>query len=124
LGSGLAAGWGYALSSLSIRFVEALAPACIIVSIAAQALFVFVRREYDAPWWRVAFSYAIMLLFLDPVLANPHTGAITRVMLPLTVGFNVLLARESRATPFWSWFVAGNLHLLPAYYVVPLVPWS
>jgi len=122
LGSGLASSWGDALSLLTTRFSKALTPACIIVSIAVQALFVFVRREYDAAWWRVAFSYAIMLLFLDPVLANPHTGAITRVMLPLTVGFNVLLARESRATHFWSWFVAGNVHLLPAYSVLPLIP--
>ena len=33
----------------------------------------------------------------------------TRVVLPLTFGFNVLLRRETRA--FWPWYVAGNLHL-------------
>ena len=123
LGTGLASSWGDALSMLTTRFFEALGPACIIVSIAVQALFVFIRRDYAAPWWRIAFVYAVMLLFLDPVLANPHTGAITRVMLPLTVGFNVLLAREPRPATFWSWFVAGNIHLLPAFSVLPLIPW-
>ena len=54
---------------------------------------------------------------------NPLTGAITRVLLPLTVGFNVLLASESRPGRFWPWFAAGNLHLLSAVTVMPLLPW-
>jgi len=45
------------------------------------------------------------------------------VMLPLTVGFNVLLAQEARPLRFWAWFAAGNLHLLPAVHVLPLIPW-
>ena len=51
---------------------------------------------YKAPWWRVAVAYVGLMLVLDRVLADPHTGAITRVLLPLTVGFNILLAAESR----------------------------
>jgi hypothetical protein len=62
------------------------------------------------------------MLLLDTVRANPHTGAITRVLLPMTVGFNVLLAREAPATRFWPWFVCGNLHLLSANSVMPLIP--
>lgn len=123
LGTGLATGWRDALSTVANRFPDAIGPAAIIIALAAQAVFVFVRRDFAAPWWRVACAYAVMMLFLDPVLANPHTGAITRVMLPLTVGFNVLLAGEPRPSRFWPWFVAGNLHLLPASYVLPLVPW-
>ncbi len=123
LGTGLAASWGDALSMLTNRFPAGVMPACIIVALAVQAIFIFVRRDYAAPWWRVACAYAVMLLFLDPVLANPQTGAITRVMLPLTVGFNILLATEVRPRRFWAWFVVGNLHLLPAYYVMPLAPW-
>jgi hypothetical protein len=83
---------------------------------------VFVRRDYRSPWWRVACVYAVMMLFLDPVLVAPLTGAITRVMLPLTVGFNILLAKEAPATRFWPWFIAGNLHLLTVLQVMPLIP--
>jgi hypothetical protein len=72
------------------------------------------RWEYQSPWWRVAVAYVALMLVLDRVLADPHTGAITRVLLPLTVGFNVLLASESRPLRFWSWFTAGNLHVLSA----------
>ena len=124
LGTGLAASWGDALSMLTKRFPAA--GSCRPASSSRwprRPSFIFVRRDYAAPWWRVACAYAVMLLFLDPVLANPQTGAITRVMLPLTVGFNILLATEVRPRRFWTWFVVGNLHLLPAYYVMPLAPW-
>jgi hypothetical protein len=63
-----------------------------------------------------------MLLFLDPVLVAPSTAAITRVMLPLAVGFNILIAREPRAAHFWPWFTLGNLHLVTVFQVMPLVP--
>jgi hypothetical protein len=82
-----------------------------------------VRREYLAPWWRVGAAYAGLMLLLDPVLANPLTGAITRVLLPLTVSFNVLIAGERRPAHFWTWWVAGNLHVLSALTVMPLKPW-
>jgi hypothetical protein len=89
-----------------------------LFSLAVQAAYLLVQREYSAPWWRVAAAYAVLMLLLDPVLANPHTGAITRVLLPLTVGFNLLLAHEPRWSRFWPWFAAGNLHLLAAYTVL------
>jgi hypothetical protein len=55
---------------------------------------VLIRREYGMPWWRLALAYAVLMLLLDRDLANPNTGALTRVLLPLTVGFNILLASE------------------------------
>jgi hypothetical protein len=94
----------------------------LLLSLAAQAAYLLVRRNYTSPWWRVALAYAMLMLLLDPVLANPHTGAITRVLLPLTVGFNILLAGEPRPSRFWPWFVIGNLHLLAGVGVMPLLP--
>jgi hypothetical protein len=85
-----------------------------LFALGVQAAYLLVRREYQSPWWRVAAGYAVLMLLLDRTLSDPHTGAITRVLLPLTVGFNVLLANESRASRFWPWAIAGNLHLLPA----------
>ena len=94
-----------------------------LLALAVQAGYLLVHREYHAPWWRVAAGYAVLMLLLDRTLSDPHTGAITRVLLPLTVGFNVLLATERRAGRFWPWFVAGNLHLLPATRLMAGVPW-
>jgi hypothetical protein len=95
----------------------------LLFALAAQALYLFTRREYAAPWWRVAAAYAVLMLLLDRVLATPATGAITRVLLPMTIGFNVLLASEQRSTRFWPWFAAGNLHLISIFRVMPLLPW-
>jgi hypothetical protein len=123
-GSGLVQNWRDVLAGLgsSLRGLDSLFPAFILLSVAVQAAFIFVRRQYLVPWWRVGCVYAIMLLFLDPVLVAPATAAITRVMLPLTVGFNILLARENRPGHFWPWFVAGNLHLVTVLQVMPLIP--
>jgi len=123
-GSGLAQNCRIVLTGLSSsrHVLQSLFPACILLSIVVQAAFIFFRREYLAPWWRVACVYGIMLLFLDPVLVAPSTAAITRVMLPLTFGFNILLAREPRARHFWPWFALGNLHLVTVYQVMPIVP--
>jgi hypothetical protein len=92
----------------------------LMASLVVQAAYVLVRRDYAAAWWRVAVPYVVLMLLLDRVLADPRTGAVTRVMLPLTVAFNVLLAAERRPVRFWSWFVAGNLHVLSALTVMPL----
>ena len=92
---------------------------CLLSSLAVQACYLAVRREYARPWWRVAVAYAVLMLLLDRILADPNTGAITRVLMPMTFGFNVLLATERRER-FWPWFVLGNAHLLAAYSVMPL----
>jgi hypothetical protein len=126
IGSGLAQNWRALLGTvISTRRVgDAIVPACILLSVVTQAAFIFVRRDYLAPWWRVACAYGVMLLFLDPVLVAPSTAAITRVMLPLTTGFNILLAQEERPARFWPWFVAGNLDLVTVLRVMPLIPWQ
>jgi glycosyl transferase family 87 len=94
----------------------------MLSSLIVQAVYVLVRREYRAAWWRVAVPFVVLMLLLDRVLADPNTGAITRILLPLTVGFNILLTTESRPAPFWAWFAAGNLHLLSAVTVMPVLP--
>jgi hypothetical protein len=92
----------------------------LLFALAVQACYIVVRREYRMPWWRVAAAYAALMLVLDRDLANPNTGAITRVLLPLTVGFNILLTSEASPRRFWAWFVAGNTHLILARWVMPL----
>lgn len=121
-GTALTARWMQTLGAVRAGGLfsgEGLALA-LLSSMVVQAVYVLLRRKYSDPWWRVAVPYVVLMLLLDRVLADPHTGAITRILLPLTVGFNILLATESRPGRFWSWFAAGNLHLLSALTVMPL----
>lgn len=123
-GTGLAKPWTQTMQGAiahGVLSTDALA-LCLLLSLAVQALHLFVVRTYGDPWWRVGVAYAVLMLLLDQVLANPVTGAITRVLLPMTVAFNILLARRSSAWRFWPWVLLGNLHLLPALRVMPLTP--
>ena len=96
---------------------------CLLISLAVQALYLIIRRNYSSPWWRIGIVYAALMVLLDRSLADPLTGAITRVLLPMTVAFNIQLADEARWSRFWPWFAIGNLHLLGANAVMPLIPW-
>ena len=92
---------------------------CVVLPLFVQAVYLMVRPRPASPWWRVAIAYVVLMALLDTVVWNPANGAITRVMLPLTVGFNVLLTKgEVSGRRFWPWFVVGNLHLFPALWVL------
>lgn len=100
-------------------FSESGLALCIVFPLFVQAAYLLVRPRPTAPWWRVAGAYAVLMVLLDTVVWSPGNGAITRVMLPMTVGFNVLLTKgEVSGGRFWPWFVAGNLHLVPGLWVL------
>ena len=40
----------------------------VVVSLAAQAAYLFYRRDYSSPWWRVALPYAVLMLTVDQVV--------------------------------------------------------
>jgi hypothetical protein len=112
---------GVALSAELISTMrQASLPAlCILGSLAVQAAYIVARvRRYQDPWWRIGAGYVLLLLVLDRVLVMPATGAITRVMLPLTVAFNVLLMQESPSWRFWLILLAGNADVIPGYGVL------
>ncbi|HEY3884446.1 MAG TPA: hypothetical protein VGL62_04520, partial [Vicinamibacterales bacterium] len=57
---------------------------CILVPLLIQAVFLVRFRHWRDPWWRVAAGYAALMAILPAVLWAPETGAVSRVMLPLT----------------------------------------
>jgi hypothetical protein len=120
-GSGLAITAGrvvHALRSATATSGDAL-QLCILLALVVQALFLVVHVRLRDTWWRIGAAYVGLMLVLNVVLWAPTTGAVTRVLLPMTVAFNVLLARETRSGRFWPWFLAGNLHLIPGSLVMP-----
>jgi len=91
----------------------------ILGPLAIQAAYIIARvRRWRDPWWRVGAGYVLLLLVLGGVLVTPATGAITRVLLPLTVAFNVMLMRESTWWRFWPLLVAGNLDVVPGWSIL------
>jgi hypothetical protein len=116
--------WRVTLARVQTAGVLSLAGFALaaIVSLTVQAAYLVYRREYRLPWWRVAVAYAVLMLLVHQVVWGGYPGAITRIVLPMVFGFNVLLAREA-GWRFWPWFVAGNLHLIPAVTVLQMLDW-
>jgi hypothetical protein len=97
--------------------VQATANVLMLVAFVAQAAaLVWCTRQ----WWRdsstspawllVAWPFLLLGLTTHQVVWDGAPGAITRVVLPLTVGVNVLLARQPRAP--WALLIAANLGVI------------
>jgi hypothetical protein len=77
-----------------------------LLALTAQALFFLRRVRRDDVWWRAGAGYGILLLCLGPAVWAGFPGAATRVLLPLTLAFNVLAVRTRAGV---AWLVIGNL---------------
>lgn len=76
------------------------------VALAVQALFILLRPRPAERWWRVGAAFALMMLFLSTPVWEGYPGASTRVLLPMTLAFNILVPRGARWLPV---LIAGNL---------------
>jgi hypothetical protein len=92
----------------------------VVVALSVQVLFVIWACAWRDPWWRIGVVFAALMFAAHWVVWEGHPGAVTRIALPLKLGFNVLLARQPPAA-FWWWFTAGNLDLVAAHHALPLV---
>jgi hypothetical protein len=77
-----------------------------LVSVTVQAGFLLARREWGSPWWRAGAAYCALMLFLSNPVWEGDPGAVMRVVLPMSVAFNVLVVRSRW---FWPLVIAGNL---------------
>ena len=82
---------------------------CVQVALAAQWVFFIARRRWSDPWWRVGATYASMMVFLGTPVWEGFPGAAARVLLPMTLAFNVLVPR---GRPWWIVLLLGNLTVL------------
>jgi len=91
-----------------------------LVSLTTQVAVLCARPRWRHAWWRVGVLYGLLMLVLGPAVWEGHPGAETRVLLPLTVAFNILLPR-GRA--FWPLLVLGNLTVIAGLEIlqVPVV---
>jgi hypothetical protein len=97
--------------------IQTTANVAMLVSLAAQGGALiwcsvqWVKHRTGSPaWLLVAWPFLLLTLTAHRVVWDGTPGAITRVVLPLTVGVNVLLARHPRA-PWWL-IIAANLSVV------------
>jgi hypothetical protein len=69
-------------------------------------LFFLLRWRPAERWWRVGAAFAVMMAFLSTPVWEGYPGAATRVLLPMTLAFNVLLPRAAK---WWPLLLLGNL---------------
>ncbi len=75
-----------------------------------QILYMGLRPDIRSMAWRFGFPFAILAVFLGPSVWV-DSAAYTRVLLPLTFGFNLYLFERAHGWKFWIPFLAGNLGL-------------
>ncbi len=82
-----------------------------VISILAQTLYVLARPRLQDPWWRASLPCIALMLLLNKDVWEGDPGAITRVLLPLQLAFNVLATRHHAPLAL---LLAGNLSLFSA----------
>jgi hypothetical protein len=85
---------------------------CAVIAFVAQVVvigrLVFSTWRERSPWLMLSVAFGLLSLFSHSVVWAGTPGAITRVALPMALGFNVL-ARQSS----WPVLVLGNLGVIP-----------
>ncbi|MBI4626070.1 MAG: hypothetical protein HY736_22970 [Verrucomicrobia bacterium] len=82
-------------------------------ALGVQGLFFLLRWRPGETWWRVGAAFAAMMVFLSTPVWEGYPGAATRVLLPMTLAFNVLVPRGRRWLPV---LLAGNLTVLASFF--------
>jgi hypothetical protein len=92
--------------------------ALLVIALTAQFLFFALRPRWRETWWRVGAAYALLMAVLGEAVWEGYPGAASRVLLPMTLAFNILVPRGLR---WWPVLLLGNLTLLlaPATFEAP-----
>lgn len=77
-----------------------------VIALTVQGIFVLVRWRPQAIWWRVGLPFALLMVMVTAPVWEGYPGAASRVVLPLTLAFNVLVPAGRRWLPV---LVLGNL---------------
>lgn len=86
-----------------------------LVGLTTQAIFLFARREWASPWWRMGVMYCVLMPTLSVAVWDGYPGAALRLLLPMTFAFNVLVV-QSRW--YWPLAILGNLSVVQGLHLV------
>lgn len=77
-----------------------------LISVTVQAGFILAVWRWSSPAWRLSVSFAMLTLVLGGAVWEGHPGAASRVLLPMLLGFNLLVPRGRK---WWALLILGNL---------------
>jgi hypothetical protein len=87
----------------------------VVVGLLTQFFFIASRIRWRDPWWRVGAGYAVLMVFLGDSVWEGYPSAAARVLLPMTLAFNILVPRRA----WWPvLLIAGNLGVLASFDVL------
>jgi len=104
--------WDAAVGSLTAHCLSspALFGVLALIGLLVQAIYLVAAAQPKAVWWRVGFPYVFLMLTMHAVVWEGLPGASTRVLLPMSVAFNMLLPTGRW---FWPLAILGNLSVVP-----------
>jgi len=68
-------------------------------SLLAQGLYLAIRPKPENAWWRIGITYTALMAILGPAVWEGLIAA-PRVLLPMTVAFNIVFSRRTWLLPF------------------------
>jgi len=83
----------------------------MLISLTVQFLVILLRPQWSSLWWRIGAAYAVLMIFLGDAVWEGYPGAAARVVVPLTLAFNVVVPRGRW---WWPVLLLGNLSALSA----------
>ena len=94
---------GTPITTIAARVFELLCP----LSLAVQALYLTTRPRTESATWRFGILFAVLLCVLGTDVWVEQYGY-TRILLPLTFAFNLLLYEHESRGQYACWYVLGN----------------
>jgi hypothetical protein len=112
--AGLGEKWGDAFANLAVRGDSTVrwATLGVVFALTVQWMFFALRWRPADAWWRIGATFAGMMVFLSTPVWEGFPGASTRVLLPMTLAFNILVPRGRKWLPV---LIAGNLTVVASY---------
>lgn len=90
----------------------------LMAALLGQCLYFLARPKPDRVWWRIGVSFAVLTLFLGEAVWE-EVEAAPRVLLPMTIAFNLLFSRKTIWLPILLTAnilsIAGIARLDPVY---------
>lgn len=107
--------------TLASRPTDPMAWAAVgaLISVCVQAGWLLARPQPKHAWWQFGIGYAVLLLVLGAPTLEGFPGAVTRILLPLHLAFNVLAPRTRAGLVLLG---LGNLSIFIGGYMLAQGP--